>query len=66
MIPELRIHIALLGYLADRIYVPAIKMKADKLFLLRLNNEKDPESKKALKKIKSKMKNNKIKLIEKS
>lgn len=66
MKPQLRIHIAVLGYLADRVFVPAIDMKADSLYLLNLPNETNKKAITALKKIRSELAKAKIKLIEES
>ena len=64
MKPELRVHIAVLGYLSDRIYLPAINQKADKVYLLRYKNEKDSNSLKALSDVRKKLKKEKIELKE--
>jgi len=64
MIPQLRIHVSVLGFLSDRVYVPAIEMKADILYLLKLSIEKEPKAVSALKKIRKEISKSKIKLIE--
>jgi len=51
MKPEIRIHIATLGYNSERIYVPAINKKAEVVYLLKYPEEKDKKALKALKEI---------------
>ena len=41
---KLRIHIAPVGYEIDRVVIPAIKMKADKVYLLRHDNYSEDKS----------------------
>ena len=64
MMTDLRIHVSVLGFLGDRIYVPPIEMNADKVYLLRYKKEKDKKAIKALEQIKRELKKNKIDLIE--
>jgi hypothetical protein len=64
MMPQLRIHVSVLGHLADRVHVPATEMRADILYLLKLQNETDPKAIEGLKKIRKEIKKSRIKLIE--
>ena len=61
---ELRIHITALGFLSDRIYIPAIEKQADLVYLLRYPNEKNKAALKALKEIRTELNKNKVKLKE--
>ena len=38
---KLRVHIAPLGFEIDRVVIPAVQMKADKVYLLRHDNVED-------------------------
>ena len=41
---RLRVHIAPVGFEIDRVVIPAIKMKADKVYLLRHDNYSEDKS----------------------
>ena len=41
---KLRVHIAPVGYEIDRVVIPAIKMKADKVYLLRHDDYSEDKS----------------------
>jgi len=41
---KLRVHIAPVGFEIDRVVIPAIKMKADKVYLLRHNDYSEDKS----------------------
>ena len=57
---RLRVHIAPLGFESDRIVLPAIKMKADKVWILIHNNPKKTKAKSYLDDIKTKLKKERI------
>ena len=57
---RLRIHIAPLGFESDRVVLPAIEMKADKVWILTHNNPKKIDAKPFLDNIKSRLKKEKI------
>ena len=63
---KLRVHIAPLGYEIDRIVIPATKMKADKVYLLRHDNYSEDKSgpyrEKIIKKLEKK--NIKVKVVD--
>jgi len=59
-ITKLRVHIAPVGFEVDRIVLPAIEMKADKVWLLVHNNLKDDRAKIFETKIKKQFKKEKI------
>ena len=54
---KLRVHIAPLGFEIDRVVIPAIQMKADKVYLLRHDNYSEdmtgPYREKIIKKLRS-------------
>lgn len=60
-ITKLRVHIAPVGFEVDRIVLPAIEMKADKIWLLEHDNQKDDRAKKYEVEIKKKFKKENIK-----
>lgn len=64
MNPVLRVHISALGFLSDRIYTPAIIKKAELLYLLRYPHETNKDALESLKKVRTELKKNKIKLVE--
>jgi len=55
---KLRVHIAPLGFEIDRVVIPAIQMKADKVYLLRHDNHSEdmtgPYREKIIKKLEKK------------
>jgi len=57
---RLRIHIAPLGFETDRIVLPAIEMKADKIWILIHNDPKQTEARPYLQEIKSRLKQHRI------
>ncbi len=59
-----RYHVAVLDFRADRIIVPVKEMKADKLFLLRYQDEKHTKAKNALEEIKNQLKDTFVELEE--
>jgi hypothetical protein len=63
-IAHLRVHVATLGDLFDRIITPIIDMKADRLYLLKKPRETRKESKLALKKIRQMAKTANFQLLE--
>ena len=52
---KLRVHIAPVGFEIDRVVIPAIKMKADKVYLLRHDNYSEDKSGPYLEKIAKKL-----------
>ena len=62
-ITKLRVHIAPVGFEIDRITMPAIRMKADKIWLLTHDNVKDDRAKKYEDAIKKEFQKKKIKII---
>lgn len=61
-ITKLRVHIAPVGFEVDRIVLPAIRMKSDKIWLLVHNNPKDDRAKKYEDSIIKKLRKEKIKI----
>ena len=57
---RLRIHIAPLGFETDRVVLPAVEMKADKIWILIHNDPKQTEARPYLKEIKTRLKKEKI------
>jgi len=57
---RLRIHIAPLGFESDRVVLPAIEMKADKVWILIHNNPKKTKAKSYLEDIKTRLKKERI------
>ena len=57
---KLRVHIAPVGFEIDRIVIPATKMKADKVYLLRHDNYAEDKSGPYLEKIAKKLDNKNI------
>ena len=55
-----RIHIAPVGFEVDRIVLPAIEMKADKVYLLIHDNKSEDKASLWIKDVKKELKNNKI------
>jgi len=57
---KLRVHIAPVGFEIDRIVIPAKKMKADKVWLIRHSNRSEDKATKYLEKIQKDLKKEKI------
>ena len=57
---KLRVHIAPVGFEIDRIVVPAIKMRADKVWLIGHNNLSEDKARPFLEKIKNTLEKNNI------
>ena len=57
---RLRIHIAPLGFETDRVVLPAVEMKADKVWILIHNNPKQTEARPYLKEIKTRLRKENI------
>lgn len=62
---QLRIHIAPLGFESDRIFLPAIEMKADKVWILIHNNPKKTKARSYLDDIKKRLKKERIECVTK-
>jgi hypothetical protein len=62
----LRVHISPVGFEIDRVVLPAIKLKADRVWLLTHNNPNEDEGSQFIRKIKMKLEEEKIECLEES